>query len=600
MSSLGRALVLAAVVAAGAVAWWSQAGRDSSLPANAPRMAWVATASQLGVVGYRDPVGVQSPDGRRLAYAEGRHVRVVPVEGGLSVRMAPADGQVRHLAWHPAGENLLVQDGGAAVRWWLADVDGSGKRRPLWTTEVFQSADGHTVRANALTQLGWSPDGRFLSGVANGREGAEIWRIASDGTEARVTRPGRPVSWPTELPSGDIACVLASSRGGALSVPCGDDPMTLTPPIEVVGPLAVSPDGATIYFASPDGRGFVDLWQADRASGRARRLTSFGRDSYAPSVAADGSVLFRVQSYRTHAAEITLASGVQRQLATFQSETPSYDRSNRWVAVTYGTWRRVLDDVNYPDIAQEVGLVDTSGPLPARAPAVVIDASASEDQGMDWSPNGRWIVLHSHKADSDDVWIRPADGSGPERRLTFLGRGAEVGWPRWSPDGTAVLLDGASPSSGRSVLFVIGVSQETGETTSEIREVAVTGFDGELSHGEWLGGSTEIVAIAKEGPGRHAVVIVPAIGGAARVVHRFTSEHDFPGIAASPDGREIAFVAPAADGRYQIFVMPSAGGSPRQITVDATDKTQPAWSHDGTRVAFTVWSYQSQFWRLAP
>jgi hypothetical protein len=46
------------------------------------RLAWVATALQLGVVGYRDPVGALSPDGELLAYAEGRHLRVVPVGGG--------------------------------------------------------------------------------------------------------------------------------------------------------------------------------------------------------------------------------------------------------------------------------------------------------------------------------------------------------------------------------------------------------------------------------------------------------------------------------------------------------------------------------------
>jgi Tol biopolymer transport system component len=76
-----------------------------------------------------------------------------------------------------------------------------------------------------------------------------------------------------------------------------------------------------------------------------------------------------------------------------------------------------------------------------------------EDQAMTWSPSGRWIALHSHREQSDDIWLRPVDGSAPDRRITLLGRGAEVGWPRWSPDGSTVLLDGASPGAGRSVLF---------------------------------------------------------------------------------------------------------------------------------------------------
>ena len=35
---------------------------------------------------------------------------------------------------------------------------------------------------------------------------------------------------------------------------------------------------------------------------------------------------------------------------------------------------------------------------PAAAPQAVIRASSSEDQGLVWSPNGKWIVLETYNA----------------------------------------------------------------------------------------------------------------------------------------------------------------------------------------------------------
>jgi TolB protein len=173
-----------------------------------------------------------------------------------------------------------------------------------------------------------------------------------------------------------------------------------------------------------------------------------------------------------------------------------------------------------------------------------------------------------------------------------------VGWPRWSPDGQWVLYNGASPATRRSALFVIGIDQASGAITSQPREVAVPGFSGEIGHGEWLPDNTTIVAHAKEGPGRHAIVAVPAEGGTSRAVYRFASEHDFPGLGVSTDGQRIAFIAPAPDGFFQVFVLPTGGGTPKQLTFDRTHKTQPTWSPDGGRVAFTVWSYEVQFWTV--
>lgn len=582
-----RWLALLALAAVAVAAMWL---RDSPQPAPTLTFTHVATANQLGVVGYRDPAGALSPDGRFIAFAQGRDLRVVPVGGGASLSFPRADGQVRSVTWIDVSR-VLADDGGAGTRWWVYDIT-SAAREPLWPAMSEAPSAGSRPRTNDLRQPVASLDGAWLAATVAAKDGVQVWRLAVDGSSAEQVAHGERASWPAWMPDRTIACIVMAGGRPRIAAPCDTAPIVPTPDVDAVGPIAATPDGAHIYFAAPNARGFVDLWRLERSSGRAVQLTTFDRDAYAPSVARDGSVLFRTQSYRTHIAE--WREGQSRQLTTYQAETPWWHPTKPWLSITFGTWRRVIDDAKYPDIAQEVGVVDADAGL-ADTPMQVIADSDSEDQGMAWSPNGRWIAFHTHREQSDDVWLRPTDGSQPDRRITMLGRGAEVGWPRWSPDGKTLLLDGAN-AAGASVAFTIGVNQETGEVTSPLREVVTTGFTGDVMHAEWMPDGARVAFVARDGPGRHALVIVPAAGGPATVVHRFETEHDFPGMTVSADGQYLGFVAPAQDGYYQVFRVPARGGSPEQITTDPSHKTQPAWSPDGARLAYTVWSYRSTFW----
>jgi Tol biopolymer transport system component len=225
-----------------------------------------------------------------------------------------------------------------------------------------------------------------------------------------------------------------------------------------------------------------------------------------------------------------------------------------------------------------------------------VRASPSEDQGLDWSPDGRWIALHSHANGLDDVWLQPADGSAPARPITK--GGIETGWPRWSPDGKWIAYSTEIFANGllHGVAFIVGVNQADGVVTEAARRIPIDGVEGDIDAVEWLTADS-LVLLAGQG-NRRAIYVASRDGGPARAVHRFTSEQHFSGIGVATKGRWVAFIAPGPDGHFQVFRVPLAGGTPQQLTTDPTDKTQPSVSHDGASVAFTVFSYHMQFWLI--
>ena len=582
-----RASVLVTVVAAAAVAAALRALGPRGAAVKPTRLAWTATAHQFGPVSYRDPAGAISPDGRWIAYSEGRFLRVQPVGGGPVVEFPPGGAQIRNLSWNADSVRILA-DGFSVPNDW-----GAYDRVARTRHSLFQ---GRTD----LRQATWSLTGSRVAAVVSERDGQAVWTFDEGGNSTRVTPPRPGIAAPAWTPRGEIACIAPVDGRPRVTIPCGGAAIRTDPDLDAYGPIAFSRDGSMVYVALANDSGTVDLWAAPVAGGRARRLSAFDRDSYGPSVAADGSVLFKVQTYRTLVAMASVDGGPTLPLATFQSETPSWDPTGQWIGITYGTWRRIPDDARYPDIAQDAGIVGVNPTEPAAKPARVVQDSASEDQSLCWSPNGRWLAFHSHKDQSDDIWLRRAsDDREPPRRVSFFGRGAETGWPRWSRDGRWLLFTATSRDTHRVTAFILGLDQESGDVTQPPREVALRGIDANVFHAEWLPDG-RIAAIIKEGPGRHALMTVDRDGRNPRVFHRFASEHDFPGLGVSPDGGAVAFIAPAADGSFQVFRMSTNGGMPVQVTTDPTNKTQPAWSPDGRSIAFTVWRYDAQFWRVAP
>ncbi|MEZ4455352.1 MAG: hypothetical protein R2882_02195, partial [Gemmatimonadales bacterium] len=474
--------------------------RQPVLPAEP---ALVATVHSAGPVGYRDPLGIIDPTGTRIVTASTEVLEVRDLAGGAPVRLPSGHARILHLAWDAQG-HLVTEQRDDATAWWRYDL-AAGTRAPVWSGRLTADS-GLTLAPAGLKELAFAADGR-AAGVERRADGSRVWIVDSAGRATIAVRSAAALAYPAWLPDGRLACLARENDRQRVTLPCGEAPVAGLEDREAYGPIGVAPDGTTLYLALPNDSGFVEThaWRLDAGPAdttNGQRLGRFARDAYAPSVAADGTVLFKVQDYYTEVLVMPTAGGPAVVRTAFQAETPSWNWTGTELGVTYGTWRRVTDDYRYPDIAQEAGIIPATGAEPAPAPTKVVQASVSEDQGLTWSPNGRWIAFHSHQQGSDDVWLLPADSSAPLTRISQLGRGAEVGWPRWSEDGRWIVFDGDPDAGGPqpSSVWVIGVDQERGRVRVPARRVPMAGFDEEVLHAEWLGSSDELIFTTYRAP----------------------------------------------------------------------------------------------------
>lgn len=550
---------------------------------------YVATASQKGPVGYRDPAGGVSFDGRYLAYTQGRSVLVQPLAGGATRVLGPAPSQVRYVVWSPDGR-LVVHERAFDLRtqgWVVYDVE-TGEASRLWPER--RTGPG----LDQLLEMSWAADGSRVAAVVRGGGTSSVWTFAADGSDPVEVAVGTRLSYPVFAPDGTLACLERSEGRQYLRFPCGAGAAPWMENQEVYGRVAFGGEGE-MYYATPNADGVLELWQRQVADREGYRIAAYSRDAYEPSVTQDGRVVFKTQDYRIFLATAPSGGGPSKPLTTFQSETPSWRPDGRRVAFTFGGWRIATDDINYPDISQHIGIVDVDGGVAAE-PDIVVRQSGSEDQGMAWSPNLRWIAYHSHLEGTDDVYLVPTDGSAEPRMISA--DGYETGWPRWSSDGDNIsfptYVEG-DDGIRRGALFVIPVDQASGQTEPQ-RRVDLGAFPHDVLQADWTRDGRTLVFEAAEGAGRKALYRVPLEGGIPERFFEWASDQVHSGVAVSHDSQWVAFVGPDDQGFFQIFRVPLSGGAPEQLTFDPTQKTQPAYSPLGDQIAFAVFSYKAHFW----
>gem|GEM_PF-988875 len=243
-----------------------------------------------------------------------------------------------------------------------------------------------------------------------------------------------------------------------------------------------------------------------------------------------------------------------------------------------------------------------------------------------WSPDGSKIAFDQGPYGDREIYVMNADGTGRTRLTTLPG---EDGSPTWSPDGSKIAFlhtwderpyseeavneihvmnaDGTgeralgiwgkiiedlawSPDSSR-----IAYASGTGEPfyqKVEVRDI-ITGesqwIDKWGRHPSW---SPDGSWIAYEYDSLHqdrdragGIWVASADGTARTALSTDVQNRDDCEPAWSPDGSRIAFVSDR-DGSREIYVMNADGTGQTRLTVNSDYISSPAWSPDGTRIAF--------------
>lgn len=240
--------------------------------------------------------------------------------------------------------------------------------------------------------------------------------------------------------------------------------------------------------------------------------------------------------------------------------------------------------------------------------------------GPRFSPDGHWVVYTETEWDRKNdkqvphLWISRASGSPAAVKLTNGEKGESA--PQWAPDGSriAFLADraAADAKNGNQIWLIHPDGGEAEKLTAE---------DNPITDFRWAPDGKRIAFVTRDVPKDKAerekrkkdkfdAILVDAdyayshlwtIELAGKTTRRLT-DGAFSAASPrwSPDSRSIAYVQSSmgaqessffdlnADRNTDIYVVGAEGGAARRLTSSPGADTNPAWSPDGSQIAYVA------------
>jgi Tol biopolymer transport system component len=213
-----------------------------------------------------------------------------------------------------------------------------------------------------------------------------------------------------------------------------------------------------------------------------------------------------------------------------------------------------------------------------------------------WSPDGTKIVFRSHRDGNEEIYGMNADGSGQ----TNLSNNPGGDWsPVWSPDGTRIAF--FSTRQGKSGIWVMD--------SDGANAIPVGTPPGVNDYPTWSPDSQQIAwnctlgRTLSNGQGDFEICVANADGSGLTQLTDTAGSNKYP--AWSPDGSRIAFVStrngwptlpeyeppgydPGSFGDEEIFIMNVDGTDQINLTHNPREGDSfPAWSRDGRHLVYS-------------